>query len=178
MKKVPDACRGWVWTRCGLADLSLTPLLPVPWPLQLWEDRGVVIVGSSGTKAGTHIVTSSHAYVELILHSSKEAAVRELMTRTVVPMPYHTCRAIPTLNLLSSPFIKTVITLGFSCWLSQNPLSRVRRATQWWAVTLTYTCGMHECTHTYRLKIGVPTEQLIVILWQFFFFPAGLKWAI
>lgn len=37
--------------RCGLADLSLTPLLPAPWPLQLRKDREVIIGGSRSTKA-------------------------------------------------------------------------------------------------------------------------------
>lgn len=43
----PDAGR----RRCGLADLSLTPLLPAPWPLQLRKDREVIIGGSQSTKA-------------------------------------------------------------------------------------------------------------------------------
>ena len=46
--------------------------------------------------------------------------VREV--HAIVSLLYHAHGAIPILNLLSSPFTKTVITLGFSCWLSERPL--------------------------------------------------------
>lgn len=39
---LPKTYRRMWWIRCGLPDLSLTPLPPVPWPLQLWKDRKAI----------------------------------------------------------------------------------------------------------------------------------------
>lgn len=96
--------------RCGLADLSLTPLLPAPWPLQLRKDREVIIGGSQSTKAA--------AQRQLQRESRESEAAEEL--HTMAPSPYRTRGAEPNLNLLSGPSTKTVITLGFSRWLSEK----------------------------------------------------------
>lgn len=138
-----------------MADLSLTPLLPAPWPLQLWEDRRIII---SGLK-GRHTVPSLHC-TPMVSWSfatqrtsccSDESSQRELTRKlcTMVPLPYHTCRAIPTLNLLSSPFTKTVITLGFSCWLSENPLSTELGGGNSVMRCHTYIPTWHACAHTH-----------------------------
>lgn len=121
MKQDSDAHRGRGSNRCGSADLSLTPLLPAPWPLQLRGDREVIIGGGRGTKkaSGAMPLLSPRAHGELI-QLNGQAAVREV--RTMVSLLYHAHGAIPILNLLSSPFTETVITLGFSCWLSERPL--------------------------------------------------------
>lgn len=79
----------------------------------------------------------------------------------MVPLPYHTRRAIPILNLLSSPFTKTVITLGFSCWLSENPLSTELGEQLSDELSHFHTQGACMCADTYRLKIGLVRKKLI-----------------
>lgn len=87
-------------------------------------------VGATVQRQMHNVVTSSQAYGELIPHSSKDKLWWEsymtMKLYTIVPPPHHTDshrEPDPPLNLLSSPFTKTVITLGFSCRLSENPLS-------------------------------------------------------
>lgn len=133
IQQLPDARRGWGMTRCELADLSLTPLLPVPWPLQLWGDRGAIISGSHSTKAGTqcsHFITglwwadpsqlkrtSCGERAIWRRGSTQRCPAATLHTRTYTQSRTHPLTSNPAL------FAKTVITLGFSCWLYENPLS-------------------------------------------------------
>lgn len=139
-------------TRCGLADLSLTPLLPAPWPLQLWKDRGVIIGGSQSTKAAAQ---------RQLQWVSTRLGSRQWSPHTMAPLPYHTRRAVPTLNLLSSPFTKTVITLGSSCWLFENPtVNRVRGATLRRNVALAH---VHAHQRAKNKSGGGGSKQLILI---------------
>lgn len=56
-------------------------------------------VGATVQRQAHNVVTSSHAYGELILHSSKEAAVRELMTRAGKEAPHS---GTPTISYTQS----------------------------------------------------------------------------
>lgn len=125
-------------------------------------------VAATVQRQAHNVVTSSHAYGELILHSSKdklqwESSWRKLTRKphTMAPLPYHTRRAIPILNLLSSPFTKTVITLGFSCWLSENPLSIELGGQLSDELSHVHTQGACMCADTYRLKIGLACWKLM-----------------
>lgn len=126
--------------RCGLADLSLTPLLPAPWPLQLRKDRGVIIGGSQSTKAAAQrqLQREKERKSERERRGSQAAEKR----RTMAPSPYRARGAEPTLNLLSGPFTKTVITLGFSRWLTQKAQLSTDSS-----VTRRHT--LHTCTHAH-----------------------------
>lgn len=118
-------------------------------PDQVWIGWPVFDSSSSSSLASSAVERQRSHYrwePEYKGCSSKAAAVSEHKTReqavkphTMAPSPYHTRRAVPTLNLLSSPFTKTVITLGFGCWLFENPtVNRVRGATVRRNVTLAH----------------------------------------
>lgn len=125
------------WPGVYLADLSLTPLLlPAPWLLQLWEDRGAIISGSNSTKAGTQC---SHFIISLWWADPSQLKGHAVMTELYdddapnnsTPTTSHASAHTDThkesylpLNLLSSSLTKTVITLGFSCGLSENHCQR------------------------------------------------------
>lgn len=171
------------WTRGGLADLSLTPLLPVPWPLQLRKDREAIKSGIYNTKPRTqccHFITSPWWADPSQLKG--QAVMWEPIWRWssaqwhpqhVMHTHIHT-ESYPSLNLISSTFTKTVITLGFSCWLSENPLStELGRQSSDGCHTYIHMWHACECVHTHTfagLKIG-----LCQSIWNLIYTATGLK---